>query len=840
VDAFSRFGAIGMSPDRPQISLAYLPPTPRQARSAFVGAAVLLLGLAVLAPFAAKQVPQVNGFIPALDAIIFITDLITASLLYAQFSITRSRALLAVACGYLFSTAMVVAHGLSFPGAFSPTGNLGGSSQTNFRIYLVWHLGLPVALFAYVWLKEEDRTKVGARWSTALLAICSVAGVLALVSCIVWFTAAGDEFLPSAMVHQGHARQVFSLWLTALTMLICAAALSVLWVFQRSALDQWLMVVVLASIVELAVTALFGQAFFTGPFRFTLGFYTGRVFSLVTSTVVLTGLLAETTRLYGRLAHASMLGSAVKASQALSSEIELPELMERLMTIAIESAGADRGLLMLPSGDEFLIQAEARATGGQIEVTMRQKPITGITCPESLIRYVIRTRESVILDDASKPNLFSADGYLHDRRSKSILCLPLIRQKELTGVLLLENTLTAYAYTPARIAVLELLAAQAAISLENTRLYSDLKERETKVRRLVDSNIIGILIGNPDGHVEEANQAFLRIVGYDQADLTAGRLRRTELTPAEWHDRDARAVAEMRTIGTVQPFEKEYFRKDGSRVPVLVGGATLDERGDAVVLFVVDLTERKRAEAELAHANRVATMGQLTASIAHEVSQPIAAALVNSGTAVRWLARLPPNLEEARQAIDRSINDGKRAADILSRIRDFSKKAPVRTEDLEINEAILEIIGLARVPMSDRGILAKMQLAEGLPHILGDRVQLQQVVLNLIMNAIEAMSEVREGSRELLISTDGAESNSVLVAVSDTGPGLSPVNPERIFEAFYTTKASGLGMGLSICRSIVEAHGGRLWATPNEPRGTVLCFTLPVVGKITNPESSAA
>jgi PAS domain S-box-containing protein len=371
--------------------------------------------------------------------------------------------------------------------------------------------------------------------------------------------------------------------------------------------------------------------------------------------------------------------------------------------------------------------------------------------------------------------------------------------------------------------------------------YGDLQERETKVRRLVDSNIIGILFGNPDGHIREANQAFLRIVGYDYADLAAGQMRRTELTPPEWHDRDARAVAEMRTTGTAQPFEKEYFRKDGSRVPVLIGGATLDERGDAVVIFVVDLTERKRAEAELAHANRIATMGQLTASIAHEVNQPIAALLTNAATAVRWLDRQPPDLEKTKQSIERVINDGNRAAEILSRIRDFSKKAPAQREALQINEAILDIIGLARVPMSDNGVVAKMQLAEGLPHILGDRVQLQQVVLNLIMNAVEAMGEVREGPHELLISTSAAESDGVLVAVSDTGPGLSQASVERIFEAFYTTKSSGLGMGLSICRSIVEAHGGRLWATPNEPHGAILSMILPIGEKLSdNAESSGA
>ena len=231
---------------------------------------------------------------------------------------------------------------------------------------------------------------------------------------------------------------------------------------------------------------------------------------------------------------------------------------------------------------------------------------------------------------------------------------------------------------------------------------------------------------------------------------------------------------------------------------------------------------------QLAHANGVATMGQLAASIAHEVNQPIAALLTNAATATRWLARQPPNLEKVGPLIDRIVSDGRRTADIVSRICDFSKNAEARKEDLEINEAILEIMVLARAPMSEHRVLVKTELSEGLPHIFGDKVQLQQVILNLIMNAIEAMSEVREGSRELLISTREAESGGVLVAVSDSGPGLPPANLARIFEAFYTTKSSGLGMGLSICRSIVEAHGGRLWATPNEPHGAVFRMMLPI------------
>src|SRR5450631_4735228 len=314
------------------------------------------------------------------------------------------------------------------------------------------------------------------------------------------------------------------------------------------------------------------------------------------------------------------VATVVKASQAVSSEIVLSKLIERLMTVVLENAGADRGLLILPAEDDHLIQAEAKAAGDQIDVVLCQKLITGVTCPESIVRYVIRTRESVILDDASKPNIFSGDDYLRGRPAKSILCLPLIKQGRLTALLYLENTLSSHAFPPDRIAILELLAAQAAISLENTRLYSDLQEREAKVRRLVDSNIIGIVIIDLRGRIIEANDAFLSMVGYEREDVVADRMRWTELTPPEWRAGDAKRIDEVRLTGTLQPFEKEYFRKDGNRVPVLVGVARIEEGGNQAVAFVVDLTERKRAESDLAHANRVATMGQLAASIAHEVS----------------------------------------------------------------------------------------------------------------------------------------------------------------------------------------------------------------------------
>src|SRR5215813_8941713 len=230
---------------------------------------------------------------------------------------------------------------------------------------------------------------------------------------------------------------------------------------------------------------------------------------------------------------------------------------------------------------------------------------------------------------------------------------------------------------------------------------------------------------------------------------------------------------------------------------------------------------------ELAHANRVATMGQLSASIAHEISQPIGAGLSYANAASHWLAAQPPNLEEVRRDLGFIVESGIRANEVIDRIRALVKKAPPRKNRLEINEAILQIIALAQNEMANSGISVRTQLAEALPAIQGDRVQLQQVILNLLINAIEAMSGMSGGPRELLISTAKTDSEGVLIAVRDSGPGLAPESVDRLFESFYTTKPNGLGMGLSIYRSIIEAHGGRLWATANAPHGAVFQFTLP-------------
>ncbi|MEA2941917.1 MAG: hypothetical protein QOD09_2446, partial [Bradyrhizobium sp.] len=662
---------------------------------------------------------------------------------------------------------------------------------------------------------------------------------------------------------------------------------------------------------------------------------------------------ASSTTTFGVSAEQLDVGSVLKAAQAVSGEIVLGELIKTLLRIAIEHAGAERGLLILFAGDEGRIAAEATTDRGHVDVTLREAAVSSAELPESMLHYVSRMRESVILDDALALNPFSADDYISQKLARSILFLPLVKQSKLTGVLYLENRLASHVFTPARISVLELLTSQAAISLENARLYEDLREREVRIRRLVDANIIGIMIWDVDGQIIEANEAFLDMLGYSNEDLISGRLRRKDLTPAEWHDADEIALARLKATGTIQPREKEYFRKDGSRVPVLVGAASLEGSRDETVSFVLDLSERKRAEylarqvfesspdrisivgrdyrwqranpaierrwgmpaekfigrhvadflgadtfertakpnydrcfageeasyagwfnltlgrrylaatytplrpdserveaalvisrdltehmlasealreaqMELAHANRVATMGQLTASIAHEVSQPLAAVIANAEACLRWLDRETPDLDAVRRSVEWVIDDGNRANEVIRRVRSLAKKTDLEKAPLDVNDIIREVMALVQRELTSHQASLRMELAAALPMILGDRVQLQQVMINLVMNGAEAMQSITDRPRELMIRSGQEERQFVLVSVTDCGAGISAENADRLFNAFFTTKSSGMGMGLSICRSIMEAHGGRLWATANLPHGATFQFTLPV------------
>jgi PAS domain S-box-containing protein len=678
------------------------------------------------------------------------------------------------------------------------------------------------------------------------------------------------------------------------------------------------------------------------------------------------------------------LATVIKTSQAVAGEIVLEKLIETLMVIAIEHAGADRGLLILPHGAQYRIEAEARSGRDGVRVRLVETQLAPSELPVPILEQVIRTQSQVILDDARGQSIFAEDEYMSRKRVRSLLCLPLLKQAKLIGVLYLENSLASHAFTPARIAVLKLLASQAAIALENARLYRDLAEREAKIRRLVDSNIIGIFIWDFDGRILEANDAFLHMVSYDRDDLMSGGIRWADLTPPDWRDRNNSRIETHKRSGDFPPYEKEYTRKDGTRLPVLMGGATFEEGGNQGVAYVLDLTERKRAdealrastealrrseaylaeaqrlthtgtwafdttgkiywsaenfriwgvdprhppldretilqwvhpedrerlretglkalreggayaeefrivlpdgtvryfhseghavfnasgepnevvgihvdvterkraqeeherlrrlEADLAHMNRLGMMGELAASLAHEIAQPIGSARNNARAALNFLGQQPSDLDEVRQALQSVVGNADRAGDIIDRIRDHIKKAPPRKDRFDLNEAVKEVIVLAQSAVARNGVSIQSRLADGLFPVQGDRVQVQQVLLNLVLNAVEAMGSVEAGARELVISSEQTKTGGVLVAVGDSGPGIDPKKLERVFEAFYTTKSSGTGMGLSICRSIIDAHGGRLWAEANDPRGAVFQFTLPGAGNVLMSSLQAA
>jgi predicted ATPase/signal transduction histidine kinase len=530
------------------------------------------------------------------------------------------------------------------------------------------------------------------------------------------------------------------------------------------------------------------------------------------------------------------LVTVVKMSQAVSSEINLEKLVQTLMVIALEHAGAERGLLILLREEGMRVEAEAATGRDKVEVCLRRTIPTPSELPESVLRFVIRTQVSVVLDDAALPNQFSADEYIRQRRSRAVLCLPLVKRAKLIGVLYLENNLTPHVFTPARIAVLELLASQAAISLENAHLFRDAQQMEAYLKAAQTMSRTGSFGWRPlAGELVWSDETY-QIFGYDR-----GMKPTTELVSRRIHPEDAVFVQEVidrgALNGTDLDLEHRLLLPDGTVKCVhVVGYAVKDESGNIeYVGAIMDTTARKQAEEalrksqrELAHISRVMTMGELAASIAHEVNQPLASVVTSASACLRWIDA--QKLEKARRSASRAMAEAHRASEIVGRIRALAKKAPPQKDWVDVNAAIREVIAFARGEMERSGVALEAELLERLPDILADRIELQQVILNLLMNGIEAMVSVTDRPREMVIRSSARESDQVLVAVQDSGVGLDAQNLDEIFDAFYTTKPQGMGMGLAISRSIVENHGGRLWATANPGKGATFQFTLPVPG----------
>jgi PAS domain S-box-containing protein len=364
-----------------------------------------------------------------------------------------------------------------------------------------------------------------------------------------------------------------------------------------------------------------------------------------------------------------------------------------------------------------------------------------------------------------------------------------------------------------------------------TQLLASITDNMKSMIHMIDS----------DGRTVYVNPATERLTGF----------RANELIGRSLHEKlhhshpDGRPYPEsqcplFRSIGSMKPTQVEEMlvRKDGTFFPVFCSATPIVHDGVSrgLIVELQDMTERNKAQealgrmqAELAHVTRVTTIGELVASIAHDVNQPLAAIVTNANACLRWLVGKQPNLDEARQAAEAIVRDGARAGEIISGIRALLRKAPSRKDPIDVNDAIAEVVALTRAEAQRRRVKLDMQLSRNLPAVLGDRVLLQQVILNLILNGVESAGAVPDGPRELMVSSEAAD--GVLVTIRDTGIGLDKADVGRLFDAFYTTKQGGLGMGLAISRSIIESHRGRIWATPNEPRGAVFRFTVPAAAR---------
>ena len=380
----------------------------------------------------------------------------------------------------------------------------------------------------------------------------------------------------------------------------------------------------------------------------------------------------------------------------------------------------------------------------------------------------------------------------------------------------------------------------AAISRQHQLAVLTLRQSERSLRELVETLPAHIWCTAPDGEPIYFSQQFRDFIGFNVEDKDVdGASRLSSVLNAIIHPDDLGTVNTLfaHSLATGESFALKHRQRrfDGQYRWVETRAAAMRNSDDAIVqwnVICLDIDGEVRAQEELrlaqerlARASQAASLAELSASIAHEVNQPLAAVVTSASACVRWIDA--QNLEEARRSASRAMAEGHRASDIIGRIRALAKKAPPHKDWLDVNETIQEAIALARSEIQRNGVALETQLSEHVPVVLADRIQLQQVLLNLLMNAIEAMHGVSEGPRELLVRSGTDESQHVVISVQDSGPGVDPQSLEHLFDAFYTTKPHGLGIGLAISRSIIETHGGRLWATANVPCGAVFQFTVP-------------
>ncbi|MBB3659455.1 putative ATPase/signal transduction histidine kinase [Rhizobium sp. BK650] len=523
-----------------------------------------------------------------------------------------------------------------------------------------------------------------------------------------------------------------------------------------------------------------------------------------------------------------------KASRVLSSEVILASLIEKLMKLVVQNSGAERGVLMLLSGDELYIEATAVTAEGDIEVQQNRRRHAGSELPSSVLHYVTRTKSAVALHDTAVAMFDPGDEYFQVNQPRSILCVPVFNATTLIGLLYVENNVVSDVFSENRTSVLDFLASQAGIWLGNARLYSELQRSEAWLREAQRLSRTGSFYWSDELDRLECSEEIYRICHLPHHSPLTIRHIGDLIHPADQPEFQ-QLVESARQDGTDIDRQFKLQLHDGSIRDVrLVTRTAYDAKGGRLRLgSLQDVSEMQRTQdvlarisAELAHVSRTATLGVLAASIAHEVSQPLLGVVANAEACQMMLASEPPNLDGARRTAARSLRDGNRAADTIRRLRGlFGSTTPI-VEAFDLNDVVREVLTLAGNELQANEVILRSSFAEWLPSASGDRAQVQQVVLNILLNAVDAVRFLPGGQRSVGISTRSYGRDHVRIDISDNGCGIDDEDSERLFEAFYTTKPNGMGVGLSVSKAIIESVGGQIWAAANSEGGATFSFTL--------------
>jgi C4-dicarboxylate-specific signal transduction histidine kinase len=539
------------------------------------------------------------------------------------------------------------------------------------------------------------------------------------------------------------------------------------------------------------------------------------------------------------------LEQVAKAFQIISKEISYQGLADALLKQALSYCRADRGGILLSEGGELLASVDASFPREKAKFFISQPAAGDFRLPPDLDERVLRRQETVLRQATARESALidPAEVASHDITQ---LFIPLVHQGWTIGVLYLESAQDERIFTEKCVWVMSMLASQAAVSFESARLFEALRETNMWMVRGQEIGRMGSFRWNTRTLLSRASRECYRVFDIDP-DINPVPF---EVFKSRIHADDYPALEQAltRAVADNSPFSHEYrvVHRDGTTLHVAAAGQfDVGPSGDVELEGIItDITDRKAADqaladarTELARAARLASVGELAGSIIHEINQPLTGMITSAEACLRWLARSPAEPDEARKSATRVIEQGRRANDVVASLRSLIRDVPLRFSEIDINEAIEEVLLLARRDLERASVTLQTNLDRSLPKIEVDRVQLQQVVLNLVRNAVEAMASV-EGRNRTLTASSRPAGDHVSITIGDTGIGIDPADRARLFDAFFTTKGSGLGLGLSICRKIVTVHGGRLWVEENTTHGTTFVFVLPLSRSIRPSGSS--